>query len=352
MPDQPGQLVLFGSGETATSGRKVFDELFQRLSAPVRIAILETPAGYQPNTAAVARRIAEFLRRGLKNYPLEVSIVPARQRGTAFSPDDPALADPVLAADCIVLGPGSPTYAVRQLRASVLWDAVRLRFATGATLVLASAAVLAVSAHTLPVYEIYKAGADLGWEPGLDLLGPAGLRLAFVPHWNNREGGADLDTSRCFMGADRFARLHALLPVPATIVGIDEHTALIVEPAAGTGRAVGRGGVTLDRRGQTLRYERGDAFALRLLGAGDWAAVARDVPPDLHQRARDLQQRRQPAIPPSEALPPEVRALVARREEARGRRDWATADALRAELAERGYHLRDTPRGPDIHPME
>jgi hypothetical protein len=203
----------------------------------------------------------------------------------------------------------------------------------------------------LPVYEIYKAGADLGWEPGLDLLGPAGLRLAFVPHWNNREGGADLDTSRCFMGADRFAQLQALLPLPATIVGIDEHTALIVEPAAGTGRAVGRGGVTLDRCGQTQRYERGDAFALRLLGAGDWAAVARDVPPGLHQRARDLQQQ-QTAMPPSEALLPEVQELVARREEARGRRDWATADALRAELAERGYRLRDTPRGPDIDPTE
>jgi cyanophycinase-like exopeptidase len=351
MPDQPGQLVLFGSGETATSGRKVFDALFQQLLAPVRVAILETPAGFEPNTAAVAQRIAEFLQQGLQNYPLEISIVPARQRGTPFSPDDPALADPVLAADCIVLGPGSPTYAVRQLRASILWDAVRLRFAAGATLVLASAAVLAVSAHTLPVYEIYKAGADLAWEPGLDLLGPAGLRLAFIPHWNNREGGADLDTSRCFMGADRFARLRSLLPPPATIVGIDEHTALIIEPAAATGRVVGQGSVSLERGGQTLRYEHGEAFALRLLGASDWAALARDVPPGLRRRARELEQPRQPAMPPSEPLPPEVRALVERREEARRRRDWAAADALRAELADRGYRLQDTPSGPDIHPI-
>jgi cyanophycinase-like exopeptidase len=345
----PGQLVLFGSGETAASGRKVFEGLFQRLPAPVRVAILETPAGFEPNTAAVAQRIAEFLQQGLQNYPLEITIVPARQRGTPFSPDDPALADPVLAADCIVLGPGSPTYAVRQLRASVLWEAVRLRFAAGATLVLASAAVLAVSAHTLPVYEIYKAGADLGWEPGLDLLGPAGFRLAFIPHWNNREGGVDLDTSRCFMGVDRFARLRPLLPSPTTIVGIDEHTALIIEPAAATGRVVGRGGVTLERGEQMQRCKRGDAFALRLLGACDWAAVARDVPPSLRQRARELTERRQPT---STELPREIRVLVERREEARRRRDWATADTLRTELADRGYHLQDTPSGPDIHPME
>jgi cyanophycinase-like exopeptidase len=350
MLDQPGQLVLFGSGETAASGRKVFDELFRRLPAPVRVAILETPAGFQPNSAAVAGRIAGFLRQSLQNHPLELNIVPARKRGTPFSPDDPALADAVLAADCIVLGPGSPTYAVRQLRASVVWDAVRLRFAAGAALVLASAAVLAIGAQTLPVYEVYKAGAELGWEPGLDLLGPAGLRLALVPHWNNREGGADLDTGRCYMGVERFAQLRALLPAPATVVGIDEHTALIVEPAAGTGRVVGRGGVTLDRLGQTLRYERGGAFALRLLGACDWAAVARELPPSLRERARDLKQLRQPDPPPGAPLSPEVRALVARREEARGRRDWATADALRAELAERGYHLRDTPGGSDLHP--
>jgi cyanophycinase-like exopeptidase len=348
MTDQPGQLVLFGSGETAASGRKVFDEIFQRLPAPARVAILETPGGFEPNTAAVAGRIAEFLRHGLQNYVMDLSIVPARQRGTSFSPDDPAFADPVLTADCIVLGPGSPTYAVRQLRASILWDAVRLRFAAGATLVLASASVLAVSAQTLPVYEIYKAGADLGWEPGLDLLGPAGLPLTFVPHWNNREGGADLDTSHCFMGSDRFGRLQTLLPEPSTIVGIDEHTALIVEPANLTGRVVGRGGVTLDGSGQALRYERGESFSLSLLGACDWSAVAHDVPLSLRQRMLELNQLPQPAVSSNNTLPPEVRVLVERREEARRRRDWATADALRAELAERGYRLRDTPSGPDL----
>jgi cyanophycinase-like exopeptidase len=352
MPDQPGQLVLFGSGETAANGRKVFDGLFRRLPSPVRVAILETPAGFQPNSTAVAGRIADFLRRGLQNYSLELSIVPARKRGTPFSPDDPALADAVLAADCIVLGPGSPTYAVRQLRASRTWDAVRLRFAEGAALVLASAAVLAISAQTVPVYEIYKAGAELGWEPGLDLLGPAGFELAIIPHWNNREGGAELDTGHCYLGADRFARMRALLPASVIVVGIDEHTALIVEPATGNGRVEGRGGVTVEHLGRTLRYRRGNTFALSLLGAGDWSALARDLPPGLRQRARDLKAMRQPTPTGEEPLPPEVRALVEHREVARGRRDWATADALRDELAKRGYLLQDTPGGPDLHPLE
>jgi cyanophycinase-like exopeptidase len=352
MPDQPGQLVLFGSGETAASGRKVFEEVFQNLPSPARVAILETPGGFEPNTAAVAGRIAEFLKHGLQNYTMEFDIIPARQRGTAFSPDDPALAERVLTADCIVLGPGSPTYAVRQLSASVVWDAVRLRFATGATLVLASASVLAVSTHTLPVYEIYKAGADVGWENGLDLLGPAGLNVAFVPHWNNREGGADLDTCRCYMGVDRFARLQSLLPSPVTIVGIDEHTALIVDPESSTGRVEGRGSVTLQRGEETRKYKRENAFALSLLGDCDLTAIAEGVPSRLRDRADQVEQTKQPGTPSNNSLPPEVLAIVERREKARSRQDWATADALRDELAEMGYQLRDTPNGPELSETE
>ncbi len=41
-----GPLVLFGSGETARSGREVHDEVLSRFPSPVRIAILPTPAGF------------------------------------------------------------------------------------------------------------------------------------------------------------------------------------------------------------------------------------------------------------------------------------------------------------------
>ena len=57
----------------------------------------------------------------------------------------------------------------------------------------ASAMALAVSTHTLPVYEIFKVGSELHWMPGLDLFKGIGLDLTIVPHWNNNEGGAKLD---------------------------------------------------------------------------------------------------------------------------------------------------------------
>jgi cysteinyl-tRNA synthetase len=49
---------------------------------------------------------------------------------------------------------------------------------------------------------------------------------------------------------------------------------------------------------------------------------------------------------PTEAIPPEVAALIDRREALRQQRDWAGADALRAELRQHGYAVEDTPQGP------
>ena len=48
-----------------------------------------------------------------------VEVVPARQRGTPLSPDEPEVVAPLLTANYLVLGPGSPTYAARQLGGSL-----------------------------------------------------------------------------------------------------------------------------------------------------------------------------------------------------------------------------------------
>jgi cyanophycinase-like exopeptidase len=163
-------------------------------------------------------------------------------------------------ADYIFAGPGSPTYAVRQLRDTQTWTAMQARHAAGATLAFASAAAIAMGHWVLPVYEIYKAGADLSWGRGLDLLW--GSELAIMPHWNNAEGGAGLDTTCCFMGAERFAALRALLPPTATVLGIDEHTACILDPAGGTCQVLGAGGVTILQGARETIYPSGSSFPL------------------------------------------------------------------------------------------
>jgi hypothetical protein len=338
-------VVLFGSGETSPSGRKVFEWLLGRLASPIRVAVLETPAGFELNSAQVAGRIAEFLRQHLQNYRPQVTVVPARKRNTPFSPDDARIVAPLLDANLIFLGPGSPTYAVRQLQDSLAWHILVARHRLGAAIALASAAVIAAGAHALPVYEIYKAGADLHWHPGLDFFAPYGLSPVFVPHWNNAEGGPELDTSRCFMGQTRFEQLSALLPPGMTMVGIDEHTALAIDLQAATCQVMGSGSITIIRGGDELRIDATREFGVAELGPFQLPEPETGLPPGVWQ---DAQAQAQVAAASSATPSPEVLALVEERQAARARHDWALADTLREHIAALGWQVLDTPQGPKL----
>ena len=70
--NDPGLIVLFGSGEAAPSSQKVYDWLLKRVPKPVKVTILETPAGFQLNSATVAEKIGEFLTYHLQNYRPEI----------------------------------------------------------------------------------------------------------------------------------------------------------------------------------------------------------------------------------------------------------------------------------------
>lgn len=377
----PGKVVLLGSGETSPSGRKAFKLVFQSLPTPPHLALLETPAGFELNSDLVIGRVADFIRQRLINYQPQLSVVPARRREPPFSTDDPQLLQPLLDCDAIFLGPGSPTYAVRQLRGSLAWHYLLARHRLGAPLILASAAVIAISRYALPVYEIFKVGEDLHWKDGLDLFGLYDLPLVFVPHWDNNNGGAELDTSRCFMGQSRFAQLMRLLPPDLTVIGIDEETALVLDLQGGQGQVLGVGAVTLihtgheheqpeldlasnglqevaeSRHAHVHQYLSGESFPLqeccpfRLppLGVGAPEAVWQRVLAAQAERER----RRQGAPAAAEmTAPAEVLRLVQERQAARQRKDWAAADRLRSELAALGWKVLDTPQGPKLEALQ
>ncbi len=343
---RPGPVLLIGSGEAAPGGARLWRPLLAAFPAPVRVAILETPAGFQPNSEAVARRVARFLEEHLPNHRPQVVRVPARRRGTPLGPDNPEVLEPLKAAHVLVLGAGSPTYAVRHLLGTLAWALLRTAHALGAGLALASAAAIAVGAWTLPVYEIFKVGVDdLRWHPGLDLLGPYGLSLAIVSHWDNREGGAELDTRRGFVGVARFEALRRRLPPDAVVLGLDEHTGLLLDLGEGQARVLGRGTVTVLRGEEERTFERGTTFPLTELGpfhlpepdeAGLDPALAAAV-----EAARAAADR-------APEPPPEVLELVRARQAARARKDWATADRLREEIRRRGWIVMDTPEGPRV----
>jgi cyanophycinase-like exopeptidase len=263
-----GPVILFGSGETARQGRQVQEEILRNLASPVNVAILVTPAGFQPNAAFVVEKLRAFVERSLQNYKPRIRLVHANRKGGPGDPDDPDVVAPLLDADYILAGPGSPTYTARQLAGTRTWEAIRERWSAGAALAFSSAAAIALGAHALPVYEIYKAGSDLHWQPGLDLFAHVGLELAIVPHWNNAEGGANLDTSCCFMSAGRFATLAELLPTTATVLGIDEHSSAIVDVNRNTLTVRGQGEITILRGGERRLAGHGEELPLALLGEG------------------------------------------------------------------------------------
>jgi len=335
-----GQIAFLGSGETSLAGGRIFETLTRDLPPSPRIAILETPAGFELNADQVAGRVGEFMEKRLQNYGPRIEIVQARKRGTEFSPDDPEIVRPLLTADMIFLGPGSPTYAVRQLQDSLAWNIIRARHRLGATLVFASAATIAVGAHALPVYEIFKVGEDVHVKPGLDLFADYGLKLNFIPHWNNAEGGMDLDTSRCFVGLDRFSQWCALLPSGTTTIGLDEHTGVILDFQTGECQIHGVSSVSLVRECDPEIYATGSQFPLDELGE-------LLIPEPLNNGIpEDVWEMAQLSKGTDENQPPEdVFMLAKERQQARIDKDWAASDRLRDEIAEMGWQVQDTPDG-------
>ncbi len=248
-----GIITLIGSGELSGTMVETHKMLLSRTRAGSKSFFLDTPAGFQENVSLIAERAVDFFktRVGSKMEIASFKFATAPDAGDALS----QLSD----ADYVLIGPGSPTYAVRQLQGTVLPSLLGAMVTRGGTLTVASAAALTVGSHTLPVYEIYKVGEELHWVEGLNILGHLGLDLVVIPHWNNAEGG-NHDTRYCYMGEKRFHLLEKQLPANTTILGLDEHTACILDFTAAEASVKGIGKVTVRRGGEETHYERGQSF--------------------------------------------------------------------------------------------
>ncbi len=280
-----GIVALMGSGELTSTMVEVHKSLLARLGPSPRAVFLDTPAGFQLNADQISARAVEYFRRRVGHDLAVASFKSARTTPANAAEQAFHL---LRTADYILIGPGSPTYAVRQWRGTPIPDILVRRVAGGACLVAASAAALTVGRFTLPVYEIYKVGEDLQWVEGIDVLGRLGLDLVVIPHWNNAEGGTH-DTRFCYMGEPRFRELERMLPEGQGILGLDEHTACLLDLAGGEAAVRGIGGVTLRRGGSETRFERGARIPLEVLrgeAGGGGAAPGRE-PAGARPRSRE-----------------------------------------------------------------
>ena len=261
MSSRKGTIVLMGSGELTATMVEVHKNMLARFSDSPTAVFLDTPAGFQLNVDEISRKAVEYFRIHVQKQ-LQVASFKSSEDTSAFETET---AFHVLRnADFVLVGPGSPTYTVRHLQKTPIPDILFKNIQSGGCLVAASAAALTIGRFTLPVYEIYKVGHDTHWIDGLDILSRFGLNLVVVPHWNNAEGGTH-DTRFCFMGEVRFQKLETLLPEDVMILGIDEHTACIIDLQTQKIDIQGIGNLTIRKKGREIKLGKGEQVPLDVL---------------------------------------------------------------------------------------
>jgi cyanophycinase len=206
-----GTLALIGGGEWHDGCRDFDADLLARAGGD-EVVVLPTAAAFEHPERVVDRAVTYFSDLGASVRALDVL-----RRAEA---EDRALADPVRDARFVYIADGSPLHLRSALKDSALFDAMLKAYRRGA--------VLAASG----------AGATVLCDPMVDPRGGAytvGLGvvrdLAVFPYH-----GTAADHLR--------ERSIDLLPRTATLVGLDEETALIREPDA-KWRVAGAGVVTV-----------------------------------------------------------------------------------------------------------
>ena len=255
------RIVVMGSGETAPTMVKVHREVLAGTVAGPAV-MLDTPFAFQMNRDELVTRTRSYFAQSV-GRDVEVAAWSGTE-DTAQQEKSLALLD---RAAWAFAGPGSPTYALRHWRGTPVPAALAGVVRRGGTVVLGSAAAVTLGSHAVPVYEIYKVGAEPEWVDGLDLLGElTGIRAAVIPHYDNKEG-ATHDTRFCYLGDERLTLLEVQLPDEVGVLGVDEHTALVVDVGARTASVAGNGRVSVRRRGTTTTFAAGESLGLDELAA-------------------------------------------------------------------------------------
>ncbi len=277
-----------GSGETAPTMTKPHRTIFERLEPPVDAVMLDTPFGFQENADDLVEKSLEYFAKSV-GHRVEAA-------GLRRSDGDDLAVETALArirtADWLFAGPGSPTYALRQWKDTPVPAAFAEMLATGGAVVFSSAAALTIGLRTVPVYEVYKVGMEPFWLEGLDLLSAFDLPVSVIPHYDNNEGG-NHDTRMCYLGEQRLSRIEGDLPDGSFILGVDEHTGVVLDLDTDTAEIFGKGVLTLRREGESMTIPAGvtvDIDVLRAAGreglTGRSPASSRDCPTANHDGRR------------------------------------------------------------------
>lgn len=261
----PRILTIMGSGETAPTMVSTHRSLTSRLPSPAKTVLLDTPYGFQENAPELARRAVDYFKTSVN---VDITVAGLVRLSDTHLPADPVVVErglrAVADADYIFAGPGSPTYALRQWSGSPIARILTEKITTGGIVTFASAAALTLGKATVPVYEIYKVGQNVERLDGLDILSAIGINAAVIPHYDNAEG-ANHDTRFCYLGETRLRLFETMLDEDTWVLGVDEHTGLVIDIDAETATVVGNGTVTIRLRETSHVHPSGSVIPLATL---------------------------------------------------------------------------------------
>jgi cyanophycinase len=237
-----GALLLAGSGEFTRAVVAVDRALLRHTpGTPPRVAIVPTASGLEGAVPLdwIARGVRHFGALGCAAFGVPIL--------NCDDADRPEHREALAGADLIYLSGGNPRHLVASLAGSAAWAAIRAAWSGGATLAGSSAGAMALGELTIAPFS-----GPPSWVPALGLLPGIGI----LPHYDR-------------FGSARTAPLVAVASPELAIVGIDEDTAILVDPI---GRATVLGAATA-----TLL--RGDSLTVVAAGAAFPDGVIRPAIP-------------------------------------------------------------------------
>ena len=270
----PRILTIMGSGETAPTMVGTHRRLTALLPSPVRAVVLDTPYGFQENAGELATRAVDYFKSSV-NVDLRVAGLTRMKPSSDGQMPSPTQVERGLRAvedaDYLFAGPGSPTYSIQQWSDTPIRNLLASKLKDGGVVTFASAAALTLGVRTVPVYEIYKVGVDPYWHDGLALLREIGVNASVIPHYDNSEGGSH-DTRFCYLGERRLRVLESMMSADEFIIGVDEHTGLVINLDEERAEVVGNSTVTLRKGDRQVTFSAGESFALQVLRSPEFAA--------------------------------------------------------------------------------
>ena len=270
----PRILTIMGSGETAPTMVGTHRRLTALLPSPVRAVVLDTPYGFQENAGELATRAVDYFKTSV-NVDLRVAGLTRMKASSDGQMPSPTQIERGLRAvedaDYLFAGPGSPTYSIQQWSDTPIRNLLASKLKDGGVVTFASAAALTLGVRTVPVYEIYKVGVDPYWHDGLALLREIGVNASVIPHYDNAEGGSH-DTRFCYLGERRLRVLESVMSADEFIIGVDEHTGLVINLDEERAEVVGNSTVTLRKGDRQVTFASGESFALQVLRSPEFAA--------------------------------------------------------------------------------